>query len=309
MCIRRVFLLSTILMSLVTFGSSSVQAHSGGTDKNGCHGGSQSYHCHSGVGPTAGYYKMLKINGLDRTFSFKRNVKRYSSCSTLNRVYLRGIAKRNTKSTDIFQFVSRPLYLLNKHLDANLNGVACGFLENENSRISTFLCDPTGGMSGDGASALTAHRCVMPPQPSDEVGGGWKVELLSRTPDAGLAIRSVSTEDTQPAVGNQYYLVKLRVTNLTGKTSDFPTRLLGAQGTSGRNYDLYDSCHSAYLGIRKPLESTSMSVPNGKSVEGNMCWTVLAADAIGLKITITTQRYCNCNMYTFIDRIVYISFE
>jgi hypothetical protein len=307
--IKRMVLVSVLFVSVVALNSGSVQAHSGGTDKYGCHGGSQSYHCHAGVGPSADFYEKMKVNGLDRRFTFKKALKRYSSCVTLNRVYLRGIAKRVGKLADSYQFVSRQHYLLNKHLDTNANGVACGFLENENSRIKTFLCDPLIGVIGDGLSAATAHRCAMPPQTTEEIGGGWKVELLSRTPDAGLAIRAETTWDTQPQTGEQYYLVKMRVTNLTGKTSDFPTRILGARGDSGRDYDFNDSCHSAYLGLGETLARSSTNIPNGASAEGNVCWSVLTEDAIGLKVTVTTERYCNCNMYNYIYRVIFISIE
>ena len=106
-----------------------------------------------------------------------------------------------------------------------------------------------------------------------------------------------------------YYLVKMKVTNLTGKTDDFPTRLLGARGTSGREYDYNDDCHSQYRALGKTLSDSSTAVPNGKSAEGNVCWSVSTEDAVGLKVTVTTQRDCKCNMYNVIDRVIYISIE
>lgn len=304
---------SRIFLSFLVFLSAALmprlaQAHSGGTDKNGCHGGSQAYHCHSGSATTSTYKRMLKINGLDKNYNFRTTLKRYSSCSTLNRVYFRGVRKRAAKSTDFRQYVSSRLYSMNKHLDANLNGVACGFLESENARVATIACALDASLMGDGIKPETAYRCVMPPQPVEETGGGWKVELLSRTPDAGLAIESVSIDDSRPPAGSQHYLVTIRVTNLTGKTSDFPTRLLGAFGESGRKYDFDDGCPASWLGLGKPLFMSATNVPDGKSVVGNECWTILASDALGLKVTIKTQRDCKCNMYTVIDRTVFISF-
>lgn len=301
-------LVALSVMSVLTITPNSVSAHSGGTDEYGCHGGSESYHCHPGNVDMSTYYKMLKINGLSRSLNFKTTIKRYSSCKTLNRVYLRGVAKSKGKNSDFRQYASRRLYSLNKHLDVNKNGIACGFMESENSRITTKPCSLQSGVIQDGLSMATAHGCLMPAQPVDEIGGGWKVELLTRTPDAGLAIKSVSIEDTVAEVGEQFFIAKLRVTNLTGKTSSFPTRVLGARGESGRQYGSGDECPPSYLGIEKSLLVASQSVANGASAIGNVCWSILIQDVNSLRVTITTQRSCNCNMYTFIDRVIFISF-
>lgn len=295
-------------MLSVTVSPQLSSAHSGGTDEYGCHSGSQAYHCHSDGVDMAVYYNMLKLNGLSKTLNFKSTLKRYSSCTTLNRIYLRGVAKSKGRNSDFRQYVSKRLYSLNKHLDVDKNGIACGFMDPENKRIMSKVCAPMSGIAADGMTSMTAYQCVMPAQPVSEIGGGWQIELLTRTPNAGLAIKSVSIEDSPAPVGSQYYMVKLKVTNLTGSKSDFPTRLLGAQGVSGRQYGSEASCPSSWLGIGKPLLLSQFGIPNGESVVGNVCWTVLSEDADGLRVTLRAQRSCNCNMYTFIDRIVFISF-
>ena len=33
-------------LAVLTIGAETVEAHSGGTDQNGCHAGSKPYHCH-----------------------------------------------------------------------------------------------------------------------------------------------------------------------------------------------------------------------------------------------------------------------
>ena len=47
-----------------TLVTAQLAAHSGGLDKNGCHAGSQPYHCHGG---TSGGYVGRRILGLDAT--------------------------------------------------------------------------------------------------------------------------------------------------------------------------------------------------------------------------------------------------
>jgi len=298
-----------IMLASVISTASPARAHSGGTDKYGCHAGSRAYHCHSGA-DTADLVKMFQINGLNKKLKFRTALKRYSSCSTLNRVYLRGIAKRSGKSSDLTQFVSKRHYNLNKHLDTNLNGIACGFLESENARISTDNCKTSLEDNGDGTTFETAYRCLMAPQPAEEIGGGWKIELLSRTPDAELAIRSVSLSYSPAPENYQYYVAKIRVTNLSGRTNDFPMRLLGARGESGRKYDYRsEDCDIGWTLLGEKLYDVSLKIPNGASATGNICWLVTVQDAPGLKVTLTTQRYCNCNMYSYIDRVIYIAFE
>ena len=274
-----------------------VEAHSGGTDKYGCHSGSQPYHCH-GSGVSADTLKEYKLNGLTSKGVFKVVAKRHKSCASLNRSYLRGVA-RSTKGALFHQLVSRSLYTLNKHLDTNKNGIACGLLEPENSRVKTFAC-PKEAATGteDGLTRETAYRCST----SHSALKGWLVEVLSRTPNANLVVRSENHGNDPPGAGYQFYMVKIRATNLTGATSSFESMWIEAEGESGRTYRTYED----YCGVFPNL-FISLNTRPGKSVTGNLCWKVLASDAASLRLYYSYKEYCNCNMYDFFDKRVYVA--
>lgn len=286
-----------------------VGAHSGGTDENGCHSGTQPYHCHVGSGSLGSARRFYKANGLDRTGRFQVRYKRHKSCASLNKLYIRGVAKKDKLSYGLGQLVSARLYNLNRHLDVDGNGVACGMLDTENARITNIGCDRTSPPLGDGTTLTAPLRCTIPAQPTNELGGGWLIEILSRTPDAALALKAEFPEASPPDPGFQFYMVKFRVTNLTGKSNIFLTSRLGTAGSSGRTYELdTDDCSNGIVRglVPQDLRTHGMVAP-GKSITGNLCWSVLATDVAGLAVYYESSRYCNCNMYNWIDRKIFVS--
>jgi len=291
--------------STLSAGNGSVSAHSGGTDEYGCHGGSRPYHCH---GPSLEFVELMKLNGLNERGGFKVVLKRHNDCASLNAIYLRGVAnskkgaaRATGKLDSFFQLVSPALYKLNRHLDTNGNGVACGFLETENSRTLTYLC----GMNSESPSPTLAKddsysRCVS----ESTALGGWKIEVISTTPDATTAMLANFAKTRQPIDGHQYFIATLRITNLGPNTASFDTSRLGIQAASRRQYFHFkDACDGL---VPNSYSSYPPQTP-GESRIGNLCWQVKSSDIDGLVLFHQRLLSCNCNMYSTYWAYTYIS--
>jgi hypothetical protein len=292
--------------------SEGVSAHSGGTDKYGCHGGSRSYHCHNG-GPNVKsgsninrgqnkiILKHLKLNGLNAKAKFRVVLKRHETCESLNNLYLRGVAVSKQvldwSASRTLTLVSQPLYEMNRHLDANNNGIACGFLEPENFRIPTFLCDQVNWASEPWSLYIGPYDSYSHCSSSDPAMGGWNIEVVSVTPNAETAILAENSEYNPAFEGYRYFLVKLRITNLNSVRKSFPERQLGLQGPSrqnGINYfpgvvyrHQYDSCGNVYSDeqesyVEDYYDDSILSVfePNESRLV-NFCWEVRSTDVVG----------------------------
>jgi hypothetical protein len=285
-----VALVGVMLISflVVFFPETNVSAHSGGTDKYGCHAGSRPYHCHSSLSATD-MQKLLQsiergylLNGLTVNGKFAYDNKRYKTCAALNRDLLRGVSKSKLameslyKSTgQLYALVSPSLYKKNVHLDADKDGVACGLLELENERVPTFNCAFGSQANRDGLTPETAYICTL----DSKITGGWLVEILTVSPNATDAVLAEYEGNDSPYPGNQYFIATIKVTNLTGKKGNFLAYSFGAQGNRGVAYDFKNSC-----GLIVPNDFNGLDIANGESRIGNLCWEVDSRDADSLKI-------------------------
>ena len=263
-------------------------AHSGGTDKYGCHAGSRPYHCHNSLSATErlelerSFKREYLRNGLTVKGGFAYSNKRYKSCAALNRDLFRGVSKSRlameslyTYTGTLYALVSPALYKKNVHLDADKDGVACGLLEPENQRVPTFLCNPGSQEGLNGLTPETAFRCVI----DSKQTGGWLIEIVSVSPNATDAVLAEEDMNDEPYPGNQYFIVTIKVTNLTGKTAFFSRSTIKALGNSGNVYDYRNRC-----GYINPNEFNGLDMRNGETRIGNVCWEVSSSDADDLKI-------------------------
>ena len=277
--VLKVLVLSVLLFS-INVKTENVGAHSGGTDEYGCHGGSRSYHCHNS-GPTKEYIQHLKFNGMNNRADFKVVLKRHNSCESLNNLYLRGVAvskkaaEKEIGRDTFLTLISKSLYKINRHLDANNNGIACGFLEPENFRTPTYLC---GTQTELWTPSLTTDDTYARCSSSDPVMGGWKIEVIGVTPNAETAVLAEHHGNEPAPPGEQYFIAKLRVTNLNQTTADFPETALGTLGISGNRYRHFDRNNCGFLVNEGFLDPFS---PN-ESKTSNFCWRIKAVDADGL---------------------------
>jgi len=301
-------LIATYIM--VSFFCTSVAAHSGGTDKYGCHAGSQPYHCHSSLTEKE-QREMLKsierqylLNGLTAKGKFIYKNKRYKTCVELNSHLLRGISKSKIAReslypiVDRFSLVSPSLYKKNIHLDADKDGVACGLLEPENSRVQTISCNKESASPSDGLSIQTSFKCSL----DSKYTYGWLIEIVSTTPNATDAVLAEDERNELPYPGMQYFLVTVKVTNLTGKRAYFsPTVEFGAIGLQGKSYDFRNDC-----GII-PNAFNPIDIANGESRIGNYCWEIDSLDADSIAVFWKYLVDCKCNMYTSTSEKWYVS--
>ncbi|QRY36094.1 MULTISPECIES: excalibur calcium-binding domain-containing protein [Bacillus] len=73
---------------------------------------------------------LLSFTQVDTHTADAKTVKSYKNCKALNKVYKGGVAKsKNTKNkggkTKYKPYASKALYLKNKHLDRDKDGIAC----------------------------------------------------------------------------------------------------------------------------------------------------------------------------------------
>lgn len=291
--------------SVIGVGLSSVSAHSGGTDEYGCHGGTRPYHCH---GPSPEFVELMKLNGLNERGAFKVVLKRHNDCTSLNASYLRGVAnskksaaRASGKTDSFFQLVSPALYKLNRHLDTNGNGVACGFLETENPRTPTYLC---GTQSQPPSPALAKDDSYSRCTSESTALGGWKIEVISTTPDATAAMLANYAETRRPMDGFQYFIATLRIRNLGLNAASFDTSRLGTLAASRRQYFHFkDSCDGL---VPNSFSSYPPQAP-GESRIGNFCWQVKSSDVEGLVLFYQRLLSCNCNTYSTYWAYTFIS--
>lgn len=306
--------LLTLCVLLVGFcmPSEGVSAHSGGTDKYGCHGGSRSYHCHNS-GPSINsrskissgqnkiFLQHLKLNGLNAKAKFRVVLKRHETCESLNNLYLRGVAvSKQVLSGGMSRaltLVSQPLYEINRHLDTNNNGIACGFLEPENFRIRTFLCGQVKFVPEPWSPYIDSKSSYSHCESPDPALGGWKIEVVYVTPNAETAILAESSEYFPARDGYWYFLVKLRITNLNPGKEFFPERQLGlmgpkrSDGISSFPSTVYRHGGCGDDDIKWDYTDPDVEPYNDKSILSvfepnesrlaNFCWDVMASDVAG----------------------------
>lgn len=107
---------------------------------------------------------------------------------------------------------------------------------------------------------------------------GWQIAVIGVTPNANDAVRRQNQFNDPPAAGNQFFLVRVQVTNSGGSDNNrgrsFSAGDLRAVGDSGVAYTTFsNSC-----GVIPDALPRSEVFPGG-SIAGNLCWQVRASDA------------------------------
>ena len=272
---RRFLVVFLMFSSTLLFTEMAANAHSGGTDKWGCHSGSQAYHCHTASGSDGNpQYSRAVKHFLEKDDMYTRKgvkVKKYSSCLYLNRKYIGGVAVSSKKAKPIFLMkISRLLYLANKKLDLNKDGVACGLLEPENALVPTFSCigDIPASTIPESTTTLptipttTTTLWWMPNTTSTSIpssnivpcgssktitdrDGDWSVQVTAITPDAEIPVMAKHPDNQLAEFGKKYVIFTIRGTNLMRRTRMFmPDLLFDAQTPSGKTFNDLDVDHS-----------------------------------------------------------------
>ena len=309
----RAFVISSVVLSVCAIvAPMKVSAHSGGTDKNGCHGGSQAYHCHSvSDGDTNKYYRMSSkhFDEKDRMYTSKRvKVVSYSSCKQLNRKYPAGVAAHSSKAWTFLMKTSPILYKANKKLDLNKNGVACGPLDPESEVSKTLSCvdglmpPQTTSTTTSTSSTVVTTTTTMPAwyyeiypttttipvsqrlRPCGSVGeikgAYWKLQVLSVSTDTDV-VQQITRSDAELALPGRTYLVAtIRATNLSTRSRNpdlITMKAIGGSGHEYKNVEDSDRCPGFLFSAR--------DIPAGKTAIQRICWSVTFEDIANLYMT------------------------
>lgn len=312
MKLRALVVSSVILYVGATVAPLKVSAHSGGTDKYGCHGGSRSYHCHSGSDGDANKYYSLSVKHYlekDSMYTSKRvKAVSYSSCKQLNKKYPAGVAVNSSKAWTFLMKTSRILYTANKKLDLNKNGVACGALDPE-SEVSKTLSCVDGPMPPQTTSTTTSTSSTVPTTtttlpasyykifpttttipvsqrlvPCGSVGeikgGYWNLQVLSVSTDTDKAIQMTMGEAEPALPGRTYLVATMRATNLSTRSRNPDLITMKAIGGSGHEYksvEEADRCGGFLYSVK--------DIPAGKTAIQRICWSVTFEDIANLYMT------------------------
>lgn len=295
--LRRFLVVFLIFSSTLLFTEKATNAHSGGTDKWGCHSGSQAYHCHTASDSDANLqYSRAVKHFLEKDNMYTRKgikVKKYSSCLNLNKKYIGGVAVSSKQAKPLYLMkTSRLLYQANKKLDLDKDGVACGLLEPENALVPTFSC------IGDiPASTIPESTTTLPTIPTTTttlwhrpnttsttipnsnivpcgssrtitgLDGDWSVQVTAITPDAEIPVMANFPDNQVAEFGKKYVIFTVQGTNLMRRTRlFFPSTLFNVQNNSGQTFRDEEVAHSC--GIPPNGDTT---VKSGKTVTGYLC--------------------------------------
>lgn len=110
------------------------------------------------------------------------------------------------------------------------------------------------------------------------LGDGWKMKVVSSTPDATAAVLARNQFNDPPKPGEQFFIVQVTAT-YEGQGSDtfdgsYRLRAVGASAVAYSTFS--NSC-----GVI-PDEISSAEVFSGGSITGNECWAIKSSDASSL---------------------------
>ena len=108
---------------------------------------------------------------------------------------------------------------------------------------------------------------------------GWRLTVLSVTPNATAQVLEENRFNDPPAPGFQFFIATVRVT-YTGSGSDtFSDSRLRALGPSSVSYSTYSDNRCGVI----PNDFPSLTeVFSGGTISGNVCWSVKSSDAAAL---------------------------
>jgi hypothetical protein len=138
---------------------------------------------------------------------------------------------------------------------------------------------PKGVLAPASASAPGASReNPVPLGQEATLSDGWRLQVVSVTPNANSAVQGQGPLNRPPAGGSQNFMVQVRVTRTVPTAAPFLSDIrLRAVGDQGVFYsDVEQSCGSV------PGRLSGPGGFNGDSGIGNICWQIRTADADSL---------------------------
>ena len=112
---------------------------------------------------------------------------------------------------------------------------------------------------------------------SGDLNDGWRLSVVSVTPDATKAILAENRFNDQPSAGAQFYMVRIRFTRTgDGPKSFSPTGRLRLLGSANVPYSTFNNSCGV---IPDGLNLKSSEAYPGGTIEGNLCWQVPSGEA------------------------------
>ena len=126
-------------------------------------------------------------------------------------------------------------------------------------------------------AAVGSRSAPIPRARTGEVDSGWTIKVVETRPDAWSVIAAADPGNVPPASGDQYYMVHVAMTYTgpapSAQRSDVRFSTIGPSDVA---YEDDASC-----GVI-PNALSSVDVPSGGTITGNVCWSVTDADANAL---------------------------
>jgi len=110
------------------------------------------------------------------------------------------------------------------------------------------------------------------------LGDGWKMKVVSSTPDATAAVLAENQFNDPPKSGEQFFIVRVTATYEGSGSDTFDGSFrLRAVGASAVGYSTFENSCGVI-----PDEISSAEVFSGGSITGNECWAIKSSDASSL---------------------------
>lgn len=111
-----------------------------------------------------------------------------------------------------------------------------------------------------------------------QLGDGWKMKVLSSTPDATAAVLAENQFNDPPKTGEQFYMTRVTATYVGSGSDSFDgSYRLRSVGASAVSYSTFENSCGVI-----PDDISNAEVFTGGTITGNVCWAVRSSDAPSL---------------------------
>jgi hypothetical protein len=125
--------------------------------------------------------------------------------------------------------------------------------------------------------ATGTRSAPIPLARSAALDDDWTIKVVDVRPDAWSVIAAEAAGNVPPASGHQYYMVHVAMT-YTGSQATSPRSDVRFSTVGESNVAYGDDANCGVV----PNALSSIDVPRGGTITGNLCWSVTSGDADAL---------------------------
>ena len=122
----------------------------------------------------------------------------------------------------------------------------------------------------------TARENPLPLNTGADFSNGWRITVLSATPNANSQVAAENQFNDPPKAGHQFFMARVAVTRIGAESESF--WLEGTLRTVGGSAVAYTD-HSNSCGVIPDELPELQEVFSGGTIVGNLCWEIRSADA------------------------------